>query len=161
MTLRALAGLAAALLSLPALAQPLPPVAPDRAGFSADGLARIDSFFGREVAANRVPGAVVAIARDGKLVYYKALGYRDKAKSEPMTVDTIFALASMTKIMATVGGLDLAWVHHGRGITNTHFNQFFQHLLAALEELGAATDDVSEVVHRISVYKNQITGDAY
>lgn len=59
------------------------------------------------------------------------------------------------------GGLDLAWVHHGRGITNTHFNQFFQHLLAALEELGAATDDVSEVVHRISVYKNQITGDAY
>ena len=107
MTLRALAGLAAALICNMALAQPLPTVAPAKAGFSVEGLARIDSFFGREVAANRVPGAVVAIARDGKLVYYKALGYRDKAKSEPMTIDTIFALASMTKIMASVGGLVL------------------------------------------------------
>lgn len=59
------------------------------------------------------------------------------------------------------GGLDLAWAHHGRGITNSHFNQFFQHLLATIEGLGVATDDVNEVVHRISVYKNQITGDAY
>ena len=51
---------------------PLPPIAPDKAGFSAAGLARIDAFFEREIAQNRVPGAVVAIARDGKLVYYKA-----------------------------------------------------------------------------------------
>src|SRR5688572_5603065 len=59
------------------------------------------------------------------------------------------------------GGLDLAWAHHGRGITTQHFNQFFQHLLTTLEELGVATDDVNDVVHRISVYQNQITGEAY
>jgi hemoglobin len=59
------------------------------------------------------------------------------------------------------GGLDLAWVHHGRGITTEHFNQFFQYLISTLEELGVVPDDVSDVVHRISVYKNQITGEAY
>ena len=51
---------------------PLPSVAPEKAGFSSAGLNRIDQFFQREIAANRVPGAVVAIARDGQLVYFKA-----------------------------------------------------------------------------------------
>jgi CubicO group peptidase (beta-lactamase class C family) len=86
---------------------PLPAVAPDKAGFSAAGLARIDAFFDREINANRVPGAVVAIARDGKLVYFKAFGHLDKLAGKPMGTDAIFNLASMTKIMATVGALTL------------------------------------------------------
>jgi CubicO group peptidase (beta-lactamase class C family) len=59
------------------------------------------------MARNRVPGAVVAIARQGKLVYYKAFGFADKAKGIPATTDTIFQLASMTKPMAAVGALAL------------------------------------------------------
>jgi CubicO group peptidase (beta-lactamase class C family) len=94
-------------LSAGALSQPLPPTTPDKAGFSAEGLARIDAFFAREIAADRVPGAVVAIARDGKLVHYKAYGFHDKAAGKPMTVDALFNLASMTKIMASVGALTL------------------------------------------------------
>lgn len=86
---------------------PLPATTAAAAGFSADGLARIDKFFDREIKADRVPGAVIAIARDGKLVHFKAYGYRDKPAGKPMTTDTIFALASMTKIMATVGALKL------------------------------------------------------
>ena len=50
-------------------AQPLPAVAPAAAGFSSEGLERLDRFFAREIEAKRVPGAVVAIARDGKLVH--------------------------------------------------------------------------------------------
>lgn len=99
--------LAAAMLSAGAFAQPLPRVAPEAAGFSSDGLARIDRFFEREIEANRVPGAVVAIARDGKLVYYKAHGFLDKAAAVPMPLDAVFQLASMTKIMVCVGGLTL------------------------------------------------------
>ena len=91
------AAVAAALCSASALAQPLPPVSPDAAGFSKEGLARIDAFFAREIEANRVPGAVVAIARDGKLVYYKAFGYLDKEAGTKMPLDAIFQLASMTK----------------------------------------------------------------
>lgn len=88
-------------------AGPLPAVAPEKAGFSANGLKRIDQFFEREIAQNRVPGAVVAIARDGKLVYYKAHGFLDKDAKKPMPKDAIFQLASMTKIMTSVAGLAL------------------------------------------------------
>lgn len=90
-----------------ARAAPLPEANPDDVGFSKQGLARLDSFFAREIAAKRVPGAVVAIARDGKLVHYKAYGMLDPAKGTPMPVDAIFALASMTKPMAAVAGLTL------------------------------------------------------
>ncbi len=93
--------------STAAFAQPLPPTAPEQAGFSKEGLARIDAFFEREIASDRVPGAVVAIARDGKLVYFKAFGYLDKAAGTKMPLDAIFNLASMTKPMAAVAGLTL------------------------------------------------------
>ena len=90
-----------------AAATPLPVAAPEKVGFSTEGLARIDAFFAREIAADRVPGAVIAIARDGKLVYYKSFGYLNKASGEAMPLDAIFNLASMTKVMAVVGGLTL------------------------------------------------------
>jgi CubicO group peptidase (beta-lactamase class C family) len=105
--MRIAAAAAGLMLCTGALAQPLPTVAPAQAGFSAPGLARIDRFFEREIAANRVPGAVLAIARDGKLVHYKAYGYLDKAANQPMPLDAIFNLASMTKVLAVVGGLTL------------------------------------------------------
>src|SRR5437764_5919880 len=88
-------------------AAPLPEASPDDVGFSQQGLARLDDFFAREIAAKRVPGAVVAIARDGKLVHYKSYGQLDPTKGTPMPPDAIFALASMTKPMAAVAGLTL------------------------------------------------------
>ncbi len=87
--------------------EPLPAASPESVGFSAKALGRIDAFFEREIAANRIPGAVLAIARDGKLVYYKAHGYVDKAAGRQMPRDAIFALASMTKVMAAVAALKL------------------------------------------------------
>jgi CubicO group peptidase (beta-lactamase class C family) len=88
-------------------ADPLPRTDPAAVGFSAAGLARIDRFFEAEIAASRIPGAVIAVARDGKLAYYKAIGYQDKAASVPLSTDAIFNLASMTKPMAVVGALTL------------------------------------------------------
>lgn len=88
-------------------APPLPLATPESAGFSSERLQAIDRFFAREVERDRVPGAVIAIARHGKLVYYKAFGFRNKEKGVPATTDTIFPLASMTKIMTAVGALTL------------------------------------------------------
>lgn len=102
--------LPAVLSALPAHAQgygPLPSIAPAKAGFSPAALERIDRFFAREIAADRIPGGVVAIARDGRLVYFKAHGYLDKAAGTPMPRDAIFNLASMTKVMASVAALRL------------------------------------------------------
>ena len=90
-----------------AIAGPLPDARPDEAGFSQQGLARMDDFFAREIAAKRVPGAVVAIARDDRLVHYKAYGQLDPVKGTPMPLDAVFALASMTKPMAAVAALTL------------------------------------------------------
>src|SRR6476469_272654 len=103
MTAAAVAGIAFNVAN----AAPLPEAKPDDVGFSQQGLTRLDDFFAREIAAKRVPGAVVAIARDGKLVQYKAYGQLDPTKGTPMTLDAVFALASMTKPMAAVAGLTL------------------------------------------------------
>jgi CubicO group peptidase (beta-lactamase class C family) len=88
-------------------AAPLPMASPVEGGFSAEGLERLDRFFAREIEANRVPGAVVAIARDGKLIHYKAYGYLDRSSNIPMPIDAVFGLASMTKIMTSVAALQL------------------------------------------------------
>ncbi len=88
--------------------QPLPGTAPEAVGMSGARLRNIDTFFAREIEKNRLPGAVVAIARRGKLVYYKAFGYADKAKGVPASTDTVFQLASMTKPMVAVGALALS-----------------------------------------------------
>ncbi len=88
-------------------ADPLPRAAPAKLGFSAAGLARIDRFYADEIARDRIPGAVVAIARDGKLAYYKAFGYQDKAAGTPLKTDAIFNLASMTKVLTVVTALTL------------------------------------------------------
>jgi CubicO group peptidase (beta-lactamase class C family) len=90
-----------------AQAQPLPTASPESVGFSTERLKNIDAFFASEIEKKRVPGAVVAIARNGKLIYFKAFGQTDAAKGLPMATDTIFQLASMTKIQVAVGALAL------------------------------------------------------
>lgn len=58
-------------------------------------------------------------------------------------------------------GMNLSHTHAGRGITSHHFNAFCQHMLSALRHSGVAEADIMDVVHRVSVLKNDITGDGY
>jgi CubicO group peptidase (beta-lactamase class C family) len=96
-------------LCLPALAQetPLPRAKPEAVGLSSERLAEIAKTLKADIERGQIPGAVVAIARRGKLVYFEAFGYRDKAAGTPMTTDTIFNIASMTKPMTAVAALQL------------------------------------------------------
>src|SRR5579859_5927163 len=86
---------------------PLPRARPEEVGLSSERLARIGETLKADIEAGRIPGAVIAIARHGKLVALDAYGWRDKAAGVAMTVDTIFNIASMTKPMTTVGALML------------------------------------------------------
>ena len=104
-------------------AQPLPVAAPDGVGMSAERLRHIDAFFASEIERKRVPGAVVAIARQGQLVYFKAFGLADPVKGLPMATDTIFQLASMTKIQAAVGALALT--EQGRLPLQSRLSDYF------------------------------------
>jgi CubicO group peptidase (beta-lactamase class C family) len=86
---------------------PLPRAKPEDVGLSSERLARIGATLKADIDAGRIPGAVIAIARHGKLVMFDAYGWRDRAANLPMTTDTIFNIASMTKPMTTVGALML------------------------------------------------------
>ncbi|WP_407190001.1 serine hydrolase domain-containing protein [Bradyrhizobium centrosematis] len=86
---------------------PLPEAPADEVGVSQQRLAKLDEFFASEIASKRLPGAVIAIARDGKLIHYKAYGQLDPATGKAMRFDAVFALASMTKPMVAVAGLIL------------------------------------------------------
>ena len=88
-------------------ADPLPRAKPEDVGLSSERLARISDVLKADIEAGRIPGAVIAIARRGKLVALDAYGWRDKAAGVAMTSDTIFNIASMTKPMTAVGGLML------------------------------------------------------
>jgi uncharacterized protein YbbC (DUF1343 family)/CubicO group peptidase (beta-lactamase class C family) len=62
----------------------------------------IDSMMLQAVADHKIPGGVVLIGHNGRIVYRKAFGARSlEPTREPMTVDTIFDLASLTKCIAT------------------------------------------------------------
>jgi CubicO group peptidase (beta-lactamase class C family) len=81
-------------------------------GFSAARLARIapwyqarfDSFSPSD---GLVPGAVVAIAKDGRLAYLQAIGFQDRAKTVPMKTNSIFWIASMSKPVTSVAAMIL------------------------------------------------------
>jgi CubicO group peptidase (beta-lactamase class C family) len=80
---------------------------PDSAGMSATRLARLTTVFRKEIEDRKLPGAVMMIARKGKLVYATALGLRDPKGAEPMRTDTIFRIYSMTKPIVSVGAMVL------------------------------------------------------
>ena len=54
-----------------------------------------------------IPGAVVAIARQGRLAYLQAVGFQDRAKTLPMRTNSIFWIASMTKPVTSVAAMIL------------------------------------------------------
>ena len=86
---------------------PLPVSKPELVGMSPARLARIRPAMEREIAAGKLPGCVVAIARDGKLVHLEAIGWQDPESRTPMQADAIFSIASMTRPVAGVTALSL------------------------------------------------------
>jgi uncharacterized protein YbbC (DUF1343 family)/CubicO group peptidase (beta-lactamase class C family) len=65
-------------------------------------LALISEIVKKTIQAGKIPGAVILIGHQGKIVYRRAFGFRAlKPKKLPMTTDTIFDVASLTKVIAT------------------------------------------------------------
>ena len=87
----------ASVMAAQALAQPLPTASPESVGMSAERLGKITTMFNQEVADKKLPGAVVMVARKGKLVYSQAFGGQNDAAGAPMKPDSLFRIYSMTK----------------------------------------------------------------
>ncbi len=77
--------------------------APAAADVSSEGLQGIDKLLQEVTGDGRVPGAIALVARNGKIVYRKAVGYADVAAQTPMPVDAIVRIASQTKAITSIG----------------------------------------------------------
>src|SRR5215471_3994989 len=65
-------------------------------------MAAVDALIAEQVSNENITGAVLAVGHDGHLIHERAFGYRTTSpRREPMTVDTVFDLASLTKVVAT------------------------------------------------------------
>jgi uncharacterized protein YbbC (DUF1343 family) len=94
-------------------------------------LARVDAIVSAGIDAKQTPGAVLLAGHRGAIVYRKAYGHRALAPSaEPMTLDTIFDLASLTKVVATTTSV-MMLVEEGRIRLNdrvsTYIPEFGKH----------------------------------
>ena len=132
---------------------PLPRAKPEDVGFSAERLARIGTTLKADIEAGRIPGAVIAIARHGKLVMLDAYGWRDKAAGVAMTTDTIFNIASMTKPMTTVGALML--YEQGKILIDDPLSKYFPKFadmkVAARDANGQPTTDTVPANRQITI----------
>jgi CubicO group peptidase (beta-lactamase class C family) len=102
---------------------PLPRASPESVGMSSERLALIRKQINAEITRDQLPGAVLAVARRGKLVHFEAYGYLDKAAGVPMRTDAIFNIASMTKPMAAVAALQL--YEQGRLLIDDPVSKYF------------------------------------
>ena len=115
-TTRALVLALVVLLSHAAWAADLTVAKPEQVGLSSERLARITALIRTDVENGRLPGAVAVVARKGRIAYFEAVGFRDRAAGTPLRKDDIFRIYSMTKPFTSVaimmlrdeGKLDLA-----------------------------------------------------
>ncbi|RYZ87382.1 MAG: class A beta-lactamase-related serine hydrolase [Proteobacteria bacterium] len=84
------------------LTQSLTEGSPESAGMSADRLQRIDKVIQEYVDKHWIAGASALIARNGKIVYYKAVGFDDIDTKKNLKRDAIFRIASQTKAITSV-----------------------------------------------------------
>ena len=89
----------------------LPVAAPESIGLSGPALERFAAVLSREIEAGKAPGAVVMVARRGKVGFARALGALTPG-GRSMTLDALFRIYSMTKPLVSVAAMTL--VEEGR-----------------------------------------------
>jgi len=138
-----------ALLSAPSFAQTLGyALNPGDVGFLPDRLERITETLKDDVAKETLPGAVLLIARHGKIVYFETFGALDPQKKEPMPKDAIFRIYSMSKPIASVAAMIL--VEEGKLFLEDpvakYLPQFKDVKVAANNQVGAPGGAAMELV---------------
>src|SRR5262249_1204672 len=121
----------------------LPTAQPEAVGLSKGKLDELTAALRKLVDDGKIAGGVAQVARHGKVVYTVAFGDRDRERKTPMTVDTIFRIASMTKPITCVAVMTL--VERGKIGLDDPVEKY----LPALKEmrvLGDPKDDAGDVV---------------
>lgn len=116
---------------------------PESAGFSSARLARIGPALKTEIERGQYPGAVVLVARKGKVVYFESFGTLDPGTGKPMPKDAIFRLYSMTKPFTSVAAMML--VEEGRLRLSDPVSKYIP-AFAKLEVSLASTDPATGAI---------------
>ena len=77
---------------------------PEDVGFSTERLARLTKITQEHVEAGRLPGAVILVARQGKIAYFESFGHRDRDRGLAMTPDALFRIYSPRQGSASDSG---------------------------------------------------------
>jgi CubicO group peptidase (beta-lactamase class C family) len=134
----------------------LPRAKPEAVGLSSQRLAMITEVLKADVASKRIPGAVLLIARHGKLAYLESVGNLDPSTESPMTADAIFRIYSMSKPITTVAAMML--VEDGKLSLENPVSMYlpeFAKMMVGVEKPdagGAATLELVPARRPISVY---------
>jgi len=129
-------------------AQGLPVVAPNSVGMNGSKLNEIDALVNADIAAKKMPGAVIIIGHKGKIVYRKAFGNRALVPNvEKMTVDTIFDVASLTKVVATTTSI-MMLVEQGKIRLNDTVGMYFPEI----EDEQAKKVTIQQLLTHVSGY---------
>jgi len=147
MRLRTLVGASVALsllvLSLPGSARDIRSVRPDREGFSAERLAKIDTYMNAQVDAGVMAGGLGLIARNGNIIYASTWGDSDREAGKAMTQDVIFRIYSMSK---PITGVALMILHEeGKFLLNDPVAKYLPELAALEVAVSTADGDTSAV----------------
>ncbi|MCD2516949.1 beta-lactamase family protein [Massilia sp. G4R7] len=133
--------LAATSAPLPAAsgsATPLPVAAPDSQGMSGARLARLHDFIGGLAARGDYLGAVTLLARNGRIVDWRAYGHLDLARTRPMPRDAIFRIYSMSKTVTAVAMMTL--MEEGRFALDDPVGKYLPELRAMRVHTGGPLD---------------------
>ena len=106
----------------------------------------VDALVQREVDADSITGAVFMVGHQGKVVHQRAFGARALSpRREPMTLDTVFDLASMTKVVATTPSI-MRLVQFGK----LRLNEPVAHLLPEFGANGKQSITVRDLLTHYS-----------
>jgi CubicO group peptidase (beta-lactamase class C family) len=88
-------------------AQPLPTARPEQVGLSSERLGQLTAILKADVKKGVIPGAIILVARHGKVAWFETVGVRDPATRAPMSRDAIFRIYSMTKPITSIAAMML------------------------------------------------------
>jgi len=87
--------------------QSLQTITPESAGFSSSGLEAVTANLQQHIDDGSIAGVVAAVARDGQVVYFQALGRLNIEQQKPMPKDALFRIYSMTREITSFAVLQL------------------------------------------------------
>ena len=128
-------------------AQLLEIAAPESVGFSSVGLEAVTANLQEHVDNGDIAGVVAAVARDGKIVYYKALGLLDIEQVTPMREDALFRIYSMTREITSVAVLQL--YEQGKFKMDEPIQKYLPEFATQRVLMDSESTDVSQTRERV------------